>query len=98
MGELMMFCTSLYFHTTLEKVLGTMCAITPWLLLYRVVPTIVSYTPKPTNNPALPCISTHLWRNYLGRCVALDLGTSCTRSCTKDRGILFIWTLGRITR
>jgi len=52
--ELMMFCTSLYFHTTLEKVLGTMCAITPWLLLYRVVPAILSYTPRLPNNPAQP--------------------------------------------
>jgi hypothetical protein len=44
--ELMMFCTSMYFHTTVEKVLGTMCAITPWLLLYKVVPTILLRVPS----------------------------------------------------
>jgi len=44
--ELMMFCTSLYFHTTVEKVLGTMCAITPWVLLYKVVPSLVSCVQK----------------------------------------------------
>ena len=32
--ELMMFCTSLYFHTPLEKILGTICAIIPWILIY----------------------------------------------------------------
>ena len=45
--ELMMFCTSLYFHTTLEKVLGTLCAITPWLLLYRVMPRMLACVAMP---------------------------------------------------
>jgi len=49
--ELMMFCTSLYFHTTMEKVLGTVCAIIPWLFLYRVVPTILKYLPELPNPP-----------------------------------------------
>eukprot|EP00092_Neocalanus_flemingeri_P007263 GFUD01007843.1.p1 GENE.GFUD01007843.1~~GFUD01007843.1.p1 ORF type:complete len:265 (-),score=55.53 GFUD01007843.1:91-885(-) len=40
--EVMMFCTCLYFHTTTEKVLGTMCAIIPWLLLYKAVPKLDS--------------------------------------------------------
>jgi len=51
--EVMMFCTCLYFHTTTEKVLGTMCAIIPWMLLYRVVPMLNS-VPWLLLKPILP--------------------------------------------
>jgi len=51
--EVMMFCTSLYFHTTLEKVLGTICAITPWLVLYRLMPMLYSL-PMPRVSHTIP--------------------------------------------
>ena len=35
--DVMIICTSLYFHTFLEKVLGTLCGVGSWYLLYRVV-------------------------------------------------------------
>ena len=33
--EGMMLATSLYFHTEPEKVCGVLCAIVPWLAIYR---------------------------------------------------------------
>lgn len=35
--DVMIICTSLYFHTFLEKVLGTACGVGAWYLLYRVL-------------------------------------------------------------
>jgi len=35
--DVMIICTSLYFHTFLEKVLGTLCGVGAWYLLYRVI-------------------------------------------------------------
>jgi len=35
LGEVMMFCTSLYFHTLLEKLLGTLCGLVSWYVVYR---------------------------------------------------------------
>jgi len=35
--DVMIICTSLYFHTFLEKVLGTMCGVWAWYFLYRVL-------------------------------------------------------------
>jgi len=37
LGELMMVCTSMFFHTVPEKVLGTLCGLLPWYVMYRVV-------------------------------------------------------------
>eukprot|EP00092_Neocalanus_flemingeri_P098800 GFUD01125997.1.p1 GENE.GFUD01125997.1~~GFUD01125997.1.p1 ORF type:complete len:266 (+),score=53.66 GFUD01125997.1:42-839(+) len=37
LGEVMMVCTSLYFHTLPEKVLGTLCGLLPWFVMYRRV-------------------------------------------------------------
>jgi len=34
--DVMILCTSLYFHTFLEKVLGTFCGVGAWYLLYKV--------------------------------------------------------------
>ena len=35
--DVMIICTSLYFHTFVEKVLGTMCGVGAWYLLYGVL-------------------------------------------------------------
>merc|ERR1711974_400323 len=35
--DVMIICTSLYFHTFVEKVLGTMCGVGAWYLLYMVL-------------------------------------------------------------
>jgi len=55
--EVMMFCTSLYFHTTTEKLLGTLCAILPWVLIYRVIPTLYSMTLGIFSQVTLPTFS-----------------------------------------
>ena len=33
--DVMLVCTSLYFHSTLEKVLGWVCGLGAWYFLYR---------------------------------------------------------------
>ena len=36
-GETMMIFTSLYFHTFLEKIVGTSCGLGSWYMVYQVV-------------------------------------------------------------
>jgi len=35
LGEIMILCTSLYFHTFMEKLIGTLCGLGSWYLMYR---------------------------------------------------------------
>jgi len=35
LGEIMILCTSLYFHTFMEKLVGTLCGLGSWYLMYR---------------------------------------------------------------
>ena len=35
LGEMMMLCTSFYFHTLAEKVVGTLCGLLSWYVVYR---------------------------------------------------------------
>jgi len=37
LGEIMLLCTSLYFHTLMEKILGTLCGLLSWYLMYKKV-------------------------------------------------------------
>jgi len=37
LGEIMMLCTSMYFHTFLEKFFGTICGLGSWYLMYKKV-------------------------------------------------------------
>ena len=47
--EGMMVATSLYFHSEIEKVLGVLCAILPWALLYKVGPKLISHLGRASN-------------------------------------------------
>lgn len=47
--EGMMLATSLYFHTEIEKVLGVLCAILPWAVLYKLVPTLTTHVDRASN-------------------------------------------------
>ena len=35
--DLMIICTNMFFHTTLEKIIGTTIAVTSWLVLYQII-------------------------------------------------------------
>jgi len=35
LGEVMILCTSLYFHTFMEKLFGTLCGLGSWYLMYK---------------------------------------------------------------
>ena len=47
--EGMMLATSLFFHTEIEKVLGVLCALLPWTLLYKLLPTLTTYLGRASN-------------------------------------------------
>ena len=47
--EGMMLATSLYFHSEIEKVLGVLCAILPWAVLYKLVPTLSTHLDMASN-------------------------------------------------
>lgn len=68
--EVMIFATSMYFHTTVEKVLGTvnfllnycmynlnhsgvLCAIIPWIFIYKLLPVIGKMMPSLLKYPIL---------------------------------------------
>ena len=45
--EGMMLATSLYFHTETEKVLGVICAIVPWAIIYKLLPRVTTILKLP---------------------------------------------------
>jgi len=51
--EVMILATSMYFHTTVEKVLGVLCAIIPWIFIYKLLPVIGKMMPSLLKYPIL---------------------------------------------